>query len=90
MAESLKEIAIKDYLAKINFKNDDWKISEMQEGMRTFLGEAPGIDIEWSKSLLVLEDKNGESYSTEELIPKKITIVFLDLNDSFKKMEILI
>ena len=41
---SLKEIAIREYISHIDFKNDDWKLSQIKEDMRRFLGEEPGID----------------------------------------------
>lgn len=80
----MKEMAIKDYIAKIDFKNDDWKVSELKENMRRFLGEEPGIDIIYKKDVMVNEF-TGES--KEFLGIDKIQIVFTDTDDKFKKLE---
>ena len=50
---SMKEIAIRDYISRIDFKNDDWKLSELKENMRKFLGEEPGIDVIYKKDVMV-------------------------------------
>ena len=80
---SMKEIAIRDYISKINFKNDDWKISKIKEDMRRFLGEEPGLDIVYKKDVMVNEF-TGES--KEFLDIDKIQIVFTDTDDKFKSI----
>ena len=57
---SMKEIAIRDYISKIDFKHDDWKLSQLKEEMRKFLGEEPGVDIIYKKDVMVNEF-TGES-----------------------------
>lgn len=84
---SMKEIAIKDYISKIDFKNDDWKISKIKEDMRRFLGEEPGLDIVYKKDVMVNEF-TGES--KEFLDIDRIQIVFTDTDDKFKKVEFII
>ncbi len=84
---SMKEIAIRDYIAKIDFKHDDWKISQIKEDMRRFLGEEPGIDIIYKKDVMVNEF-SGES--KEFLGVDKIQIVFTDTDDRFKKIEFIL
>lgn len=81
---SLKEISIVDYISKIDFKNDDWKLSKIKEDMRVFLGEEPGIEIIYKKDVMVNEF-TGES--KEFLDIERIQIVFTDINDRFKKIE---
>jgi hypothetical protein len=81
---SMKEMAIRDYISKIDFKNDDWKLSELKENMRKFLGEEPGIDVVYKKDVMVNE-VSGES--KEFLDIDKIQIVFTDTDDKFKKLE---
>ncbi len=81
---SMKEIAIRDYISKIDFKNDDWKLSELKENMRRFLGEEPGIEVVYKKDVMVNEF-TGES--KEFLDIDKIQIVFTDTDDKFKKLE---
>lgn len=82
---SMKELAVVDYLSKIDFKNDNWKLSQIKEDMRKFLGEEPAIDVVYKKDVLVLED-TGES--KEFLGIDNIQVVFTDTNDKFKKIEI--
>ena len=42
---SMKELAFKEYISKIDFRRDDWRLPQIKEDMRKFLGEEPGIDI---------------------------------------------
>jgi hypothetical protein len=80
---SMKEMAIREYISKIDFKNDDWKISKIKEDMRRFLGEEPGLDIIYKKDVMVNEF-TGES--KEFLDINKIQIVFTDTDDKFKSI----
>lgn len=84
---SMKEMAIRDYISKINFKNDDWKISKIKEDMRRFLGEEPGLDIVYKKDVMINEF-TGES--KEFLDIDKVQIVFTDTDDKFKKIEFIV
>lgn len=84
---SMKEIAIRDYISKINFKTDDWKISQIEEDMRRFLGEVPGIDVTYKKDVMINEF-TGEAKEFKDI--DKISIVFTDLNDKYKKIEFII
>ena len=81
---SMKETAIREYISKIDFKHDDWKLSELKENMRKFLGEEPGIEVVYKKDVMVNEF-TGES--KEFLDIDKIQIVFTDTDDRFKKLE---
>jgi hypothetical protein len=71
----------------IDFNRDDWSLKNIQEDMRKFLGEVPGIDIHYKKDVMINELK-GEAEEIKAV--EKITIVFTDLDDKFKKMEFLI
>jgi hypothetical protein len=84
---SMKEIAIRDYISKIDFKNDDWKVSKIEEDMRKFLGEIPGISVTYKKDVMVNEF-TGEAKEFKDI--DKISIVFTDLDDRFKKIEFII
>ena len=84
---SLKEISIRDYISKINFKSDDWKISQITEDMKGFLGEEPGIDIVYKKDVMVNEF-TGEAKEFKQI--DKVQIVFTDLDNKFKKLEFII
>lgn len=84
---SMKEIAIREYISTIDFKRDDWKLSIMKESLRKFLGEEPGIDISYKKDVLINEIK-GEAEEIKTI--EKISIIFTDLDDKFKKLEFLV
>ena len=84
---SMKEIAIRDYISKINFKIDDWKLTQIKEDMRRFLGEEPGIDIIYKKDVMVNEF-TGEAKEFKDV--DKISIIFTDLDNRFKKIEFII
>ena len=81
---SMKEIAIRDYVSKIDFKNDDWKLPKIKEDMRKFLGEEPGIEVVYKKDVMVNEftDESKEFVDVD-----KIQIIFTDTDDRFKKLE---
>jgi hypothetical protein len=81
---SMKEMAIREYVSKIDFKNDDWKLSQIKEDMRKFLGEEPGIEVVYKKDVMINEI-SGES--KEFLDIDKIQIIFTDTDDRFKKLE---
>lgn len=80
---SMKEIAIRDYISKIDFKHDDWKLSQLKEDMRKFLGEEPGIDIIYKKDVMVTESGKSKEFVDVD----KVQIVFYDTDERFKKVE---
>jgi hypothetical protein len=82
----MKENLIREYILGIDFR-DNWGISKIKEDMKKFLGEEPGIDVTWEKDAM-LNEETGEPEIIEKL--KKITIVFTDLDDKYKKLEFLI
>ena len=84
---SMKEMAIREYISKIDFKHDDWKLSELKENMRRFLGEEPGIEVVYKKDVMVNE-VSGESKEFVDV--DRIQIVFTDTDDKFKKLEFLV
>ena len=84
---SMKETAIREYLSKIDFNRDDWKLSQIQKEMRMFLGEEPAIDILYKKDVLINEIL-GEAQEIKKI--DKISIVFTDLDDKFNKLEFII
>lgn len=84
---SMKEMAIKEYISRIDFKNDDWKLSKIKEDMRRFLGEEPGIDVIYKKDVLI----NEATMRAEEYVDiDKIQIIFYDTDERFKKLEFII
>ena len=87
MFASMKEIAIREYISKIDFKNDDWSINKIKEDMRRFLGEEPGLDIIYKKCIM-LNEVTGKAHEIKNI--DKIQIVFTDTDDKFKKLEFII
>ena len=84
---SMKEISIKEYISNIDFRSEDWSLTKIKEDMRKFLGEEPAIDIDYKKDILINEVK-GEAEVIKSI--DKVTIVFFDLDEKFKKLEFLI
>jgi hypothetical protein len=84
---SLKEISIREYISKIDFKSDDWKLSQIKEDMRRFLGEEPGIDILYKKDVMINE-VTGKAQEFKDI--DRIQIIFTDTDDRFKKIELII
>lgn len=84
---SMKSDAIRNYLVNIDFNRDNWSLSDIKKDMRVFLGEEPGIDIIYKKDVILNEVK-GEAEEIKKI--EKISIVFTDLDDKFKKLEFLI
>ena len=81
---SIKEFSIREYISKIDFKNDDWKLSQIKEDLRRFLGEEPGVDVIYKKDVMINEF-SGEA--KEFLDIDKIQIIYTDTDDKIKKME---
>ena len=81
---SMKEIAIRDYVSKIDFKNDDWKLPQIKEDMRKFLGEEPGIDVIYKKDVMINE-VTGKAQEIKDI--DKVQIIFFDTDERFKKIE---
>jgi len=84
---SMKEESIRHYVSSIDFNRDDWRLPQIKEDMRKFLGEEPGIDIIYKKDV-ILNEFLGEAEEIKKV--EKISIVFTDLDDKFKKVEFLI
>ena len=84
---TLKEIAIREYLSNIDFNRDDWKLSKIKQDMRVLLGEEPGVDIIYRDDCIINELR-GEAEEIKSV--DKISIVFTDLDNKFKKLEFMI
>jgi len=84
---SIKEMSIREYISKIDFKRDDWKLSQIKEDMRKFLGEEPGIDIIYKKDVMINE-VTGEAQEFKDI--NRVSIVYFDIDEKFKKLEFLI
>ena len=75
------------YISHIDFKSDDWKLSQIKEDMRRFLGEEPGIDILYKKDVMINE-VTGKAQEFKDI--DRIQIIFTDTDDRFKKIELII
>ena len=84
---SMKEMAIREYVSHIDFKKDDWKISQIKEDMRKFLGEEPGIDIIYKKDVMINE-VTGKAQEIKDI--DKVQIIYFDTDERFKKLEFII
>jgi len=85
---SMKENAIRNYIASIDFKRDDWRLPEIKENLRKFLSEEPGIEILYKKDVILNEFK-GEAEEIKAV--QKITIFYSEnLDNQLKKIEFLI
>ncbi len=84
---SLKEISIREYISKINWKTDNWSYQKIEEDMRRFLGERPSLDIQYKKDVMVNE-VSGESKEIEKIV--KVNVIFTDTDDRVKKLEIIL
>ena len=83
----MKEHSIREYISKIDFKSEDWKLSKIKEDLRRFLGEEPGIDIVYKKDVMINEF-TGEAKEFKDI--DKVCIVFTDTDDRFKKLEFIV
>lgn len=84
----MKENAIRNYIASIDFKRDDWRLPEIKENLRRLLGEEPGVDIIYKKDVILNEFK-GEAEEIKAV--QKITIFYSEnLDNQLKKIEFLI
>lgn len=83
----MKEISIREYISNVDFNREDWSLAKIKEDMRRFLGEEPGIDVIYKKDVII-----NEILSEAQEISKvdRISIVFTDLDDKFRKVEFLI
>ena len=81
---SIKESIIQNYISSINWKRDDWKISEIKDYLKKSLGEEPSVVVNWKKDVMI----NEVSGSAEEIkVPESVQIVFTDLDDKIKKLQ---
>jgi len=74
-------------ISNVDFNREDWSLAKIKEDMRRFLGEEPGIDVIYKKDVII-----NEILSEAQEISKvdRISIVFTDLDDKFRKVEFLI
>jgi len=84
---SLKEIAIRNYIQKIDWKRDNWSYQKIETDMQSFLGERPTIEVSWKKDVMINE-VTGEAKEIKRL--DRVGIIFTDTDDKYKKIEIIV
>lgn len=84
---SMKESAIREYLNRIDWKRDNWSYTNVEEDLKKFLGERPSLDIKYEKDVMVNE-VTGTAKEYKKI--KSVSVIFTDLDDKIKKIEILI
>jgi hypothetical protein len=84
---SLKELAIREYLSKVDWKRDKWSYVQLEEDMKRFLGERPTLEIKYEKDVMVNE-VTGESKEFQKLAG--VSIIFTDTDDKIKKIDFLV
>jgi hypothetical protein len=82
----MKELAIRDYISKVNWKAN-WNYKVIEEDMRRFLGERPSLEPEYKKDVFINE-VTGEAKEISKL--EKISVIFTDLDNRIKKITFLI
>lgn len=85
--QSLKESAIREYLGKIDWIRDNWSYAQIEEDLKRFLGERPSLDVKYKKDVMINEI-SGKSKEYNRI--KSISVIYTDLDDKIKKVEILI
>jgi hypothetical protein len=80
----MKENIIREFLSGVNFRSEDWSLSDIKSRLRQYLGEEPGVDIHWKKDVLINELK-GES--TEVFAVEKVSVVFTETDGKLRKLE---
>jgi len=84
--QSLKEEAIRSYIEQIDF-NGDWSYEVIEKEISKFIGERPSLDVKYKKDVLLVE---GSKKAKEIQKLEKISIIYTDLDNQIKKIEILI
>jgi hypothetical protein len=83
---SIKEEAVKEFLSNIDFKGN-WSLNYIKDSLQKILGEFPAVDIKYKKDVM-LNEATKEAVEIHEV--HKVAIVFMDTNDKFNKVEIIL
>lgn len=81
----MKEKIIREYLAKIDFKRDNWSYRVIQEDVKRLIGETPAIDVIYKKDVLINE---GSGIAMEIKNINSVIVIFTETNDKIQKLEI--
>lgn len=83
----MKEIMIREYMAGVDFRSEEWSLMRIKEDLRKFLGEEPAIDVIYKKDVMVNE-YTGEAREFKDV--SKVQVIFTDTDDKFKRIEFLV
>lgn len=79
-----KEQIITNYISDIDFNKNDWSYRKIQEDLRRLIGEAPAINFNYQKDV-ILNELNSEA--REVSVIKSIDVIYSpDLNEVAKKL----
>lgn len=84
--KSMKETAIREYISNIDFSGD-WSYEVIEKEISKFIGERPSLDIKYKKDVLLME---GSKKAIEVVKLEKVSVIYTDLDEQIKKIEILI
>lgn len=85
MSHSIKESQIMDFLSKIDLTSKNLSLNQLEIDLAKICGERPSIQPSWRKDILLTEN-NRKSIEIKKL--DSISIIFTDLDEKFKKIEI--
>ena len=86
MTNSLKETSILEYLKTIDFKGE-WSYEAIETDIARFIGERPSLDVTYKKDVMLME---GSAKAKEVRKLEKVAVIYTDLDNKIKKIEILI
>ncbi len=85
MSVSLKESAINNYIGNLNLRQEDLNLNQIEQDLIKLLGERPSVQPKWVRDAMLLEDRKS---AREIKRLDSISIIFTDLDDKIKKIEI--
>jgi len=77
----IKEQMIQEYIKNIDFKGD-FSVVTIKKELKKILHEIPAVEIKYTKTKMVKEDKKGNKIETLDEKVKSIIIAFSDGEDS--------
>jgi len=84
MNDSMKQMLIREFILRYDFKREDWSAKEMKNNLKMILGEEPAIKINYVKDIMVNEINSDVKEITAL---RSISIFFTDLDDKITKMD---
>lgn len=76
-----KEEMIKNFIMSIDFKNGNWSIRGIKEGLKGILHEMPAVEVKHGKKTMISEVLGVETKTVQEG-PQSIVVAFIDGDNS--------